>query len=261
MKLQSIDVTPEQAKKWLAHNMMNRPVRKGYVSALADAMQRGEWMVNHQAIAVNGNKLVDGQHRLMALLESGLPKVRMTVITDADAATFDTIDIGAKRTMADIYREDLHVIHPIYFIGKIVYGGRCTPRELRPIYTRYHQPIRELVALYTRGTKKLTIAPIKVGAMAAILKGETKSYVHRLFENLCNFEPQELPRSARSFLKQIMIGTTSATMQGSASHQWLVRAFTIFQRENADLERVMVKDVATRTGQIRQLFRDDLGIK
>jgi hydrogenase maturation factor len=97
VKLQVLEVTPVQAKAWLKLNTLNRPVRSSYVAYLADAMKRGEWVVNHQPLAINGSRLIDGQHRLMAVVESGLSAVKMAVVTDADTATFDTIDIGVKR--------------------------------------------------------------------------------------------------------------------------------------------------------------------
>src|ERR1043165_1275934 len=205
------DVLPAKAREWLKTNTLNRPIRKKYVQTLSESMQRGEWAVNHQPIAMNGKRLIDGQHRLMAVIQSGLPAVRMSVVLDAETETFDTIDIGVKRNNGDIFREDMHIMHPISFIGRLIYRGSYTPRELRPIYDNLQKPIRELVALYVRGTPKLTAAPIKVGALAAILSGEPKSYVHPLFKKICDFDLTELPPVAQGFIKQVSLGTTRTT--------------------------------------------------
>ena len=83
-------------------NTSNRPLSKPTVKAFADAMTRGDWLVTHQGIAfdVHG-ALVDGQHRLAAVMESGKP-VEMTVFTDVAAGAFDVLDTGKRRNAADV---------------------------------------------------------------------------------------------------------------------------------------------------------------
>ena len=246
MKIQVVDVTPKMAHSWLKRNPSNRPMRPAYVKAMAEAMKRGEWAVTHQPIALNGERLVDGQHRLSAVIESGLPSVKMSVAYDVDSKTFDAIDIGLKRSYADIYREDMHIMHPISFIARIIWGMNVTPRELRPVYEKFQAPMKEIVALMNRGTPRFTSAPMKVAALAAILGGESKEYVHSMYKNMVDFKIERLPRVAQIFVKQLTLETGSAGKKIDATQrsQVLVRAWTVFQRKNADLERVMVKDPA-----------------
>lgn len=261
MRLQVLEVTPQQAKAWLKLNTLNRPVRQRYVTYLAEAMKRGEWVVNHQPIALNGNRLIDGQHRLMAVVESGLPGVKLPVVMDADTNTFDTIDIGAKRSNADIFREDVNVMNPITMVARLVHGGsNVAPRSVKPIYEKLHKAMREVVDSIPRNTKKWTSSPIRVGALAAILNGESKTYVLGLYKAMADFDTKKLPPVAASFVKQVMLGQKAA-INGSKSNDLLVRAFTVFQAENADLERVMVKKQGERLAQIREIYKRNLGIK
>ena len=75
-------ITPERASEWLAANTTNRPVSKAVVRSFAQAMRRGEWMVTHQGIAFDTQGvLVDGQHRLAAIIEADRP-VELTVFTE-----------------------------------------------------------------------------------------------------------------------------------------------------------------------------------
>jgi hypothetical protein len=69
-------------------------------------MRRGEWLVTHQGIAfdVKGT-LVDGQHRLAAIVEADLP-VEVTVFTDVPDGTFDVLDTGKRRNAADVLAID-----------------------------------------------------------------------------------------------------------------------------------------------------------
>ena len=262
MKFEVIEVTPELANKWLELNVNNRRIRAFQVKAFAEAMKRGEWAVTHQPIAINGTRLLDGQHRLMALVQSGLPNIKMSVAFDADSNTFDTIDIGLKRAHADVYREDLHVMHPISYISRLLNGMRQTPRAVRPVYERFADDIRELVGLYNRGTKQFTAAPIKVGALAAILDGEEKAYVHGLFSNICAFNIGEIPRVAQVFVRQItMDANVGRKVHATEREQLLVRSFIVFHKDNADLERVLVRDITGQIERVRSVLRSALEVK
>src|SRR6185312_13100820 len=95
-------VTPTKAEQWLEANTTNRPISKSVVRGFAEAMKRGEWVVTHQGIAFDTNGvLVDGQHRLAAIVEAEVP-VEMTVFTEVDEGTFDVLDTGKRRNAADV---------------------------------------------------------------------------------------------------------------------------------------------------------------
>ena len=95
-------VTPAKAAEFLRHNSRNRPLSKRIVGEYAEAMRRGEWQSTHQGIAfdVTGG-LIDGQHRLAAIVEAGVP-VELLVFTDAPAESFDVVDTGKRRRAADV---------------------------------------------------------------------------------------------------------------------------------------------------------------
>jgi hypothetical protein len=72
------------------------------VRDFAAAMRRGEWRVTHQGIAFDtGGALVDGQHRLAAVVEADTP-VEMTVFTEVPEGAFDVLDTGKRRNAADV---------------------------------------------------------------------------------------------------------------------------------------------------------------
>jgi len=97
-----VTITPARAAELLAANSTNRPVSKAVVRGFAEAMRRGEWMVTHQGIAFDTRGvLVDGQHRLAAIIEADRP-VELTVFTEVGEGTFDVLDIGKRRSAADV---------------------------------------------------------------------------------------------------------------------------------------------------------------
>ncbi|MBO0813251.1 MAG: hypothetical protein J2P23_14575 [Microlunatus sp.] len=95
-------ITPEKAAEMLEANTANRPLSKSIVRTFAEAMKRGDWKVTHQGVAIDTNGvLVDGQHRLAAVIEADMP-VEMTVFTQVPADTFDVLDTGKRRNAADV---------------------------------------------------------------------------------------------------------------------------------------------------------------
>jgi hypothetical protein len=102
MKTYTAVVTPESAAQWLATNGRNRPIRARHVARLAAAMTRGEWRLNGETIKIGvDGSLLDGQHRLLAIIASGVA-VELTVAVDVDPAVFPTIDTGVKRQARDV---------------------------------------------------------------------------------------------------------------------------------------------------------------
>lgn len=101
-------VTPEYAKNILDnHNNANRHINKAHVKALLNNMVQGTWRFNGDSIRFdNEGMLIDGQHRLSALVEYGKP-LPMIVISGFDKETMKTIDQEIKpRNLADLFRID-----------------------------------------------------------------------------------------------------------------------------------------------------------
>lgn len=100
---QVIDVTPALAEKWLKSNdKEQRHLREGVVDTYASDMRLGRWKLTHQPIAFNeAGVLVDGQHRLHAVIASGCT-IRFVVAAAMGLSVHDPIDRGAKRSIADL---------------------------------------------------------------------------------------------------------------------------------------------------------------
>jgi hypothetical protein len=94
-------ITPELAAKYLDGNTNNRPLRKCVVAAYAADMKAGNWKLTHQGIGLaSDGTLLDGQHRLAAIVESGIA-VKMMVIQGIEKETVIAMDDHAKRSAGD----------------------------------------------------------------------------------------------------------------------------------------------------------------
>ena len=99
-------ITPKQAHVILdAHERAhgaNRDLRKTWIADLANRMRTGQWLATHQGIAIApSGVLLDGQHRMLALLASGIDGILINVSRGIDPATRDAYDGGSTRTTAD----------------------------------------------------------------------------------------------------------------------------------------------------------------
>lgn len=97
----SIMVTPELATILLGGNLKNRPRNKRNFKKLCAQLRAGKWKVNGATITLSLDwRLLDGQHRLFAIVETGIP-APCIIGCGFDPAVFATLDQGAKRTNAD----------------------------------------------------------------------------------------------------------------------------------------------------------------
>jgi hypothetical protein len=96
------EIGPDEAAVLLEHNSSNRSISANHVARLAGAMQRGEWQFNGDSIKLNGTgRLLDGQHRLLAVIKSGT-RHSFLVVEGLSAETQETVDVGRNRTFSDM---------------------------------------------------------------------------------------------------------------------------------------------------------------
>lgn len=94
-------ITPAKAAQYLKSNDGNRPLKEAVVRRFARALNAGHWRETHQGIAFNGDgRLLDGQHRLTAIVRTGVP-ARIMVSRGLSSDAFLVIDTGANRSVPD----------------------------------------------------------------------------------------------------------------------------------------------------------------
>lgn len=101
-------ITPERAADILAnHNPGNRPLARARVRSYAQEMAEHRWRLSPQGISFDGQgNLVDGQHRLAAIKQSGQPQ-QLYVTRNVDKEAARVMDQGLARTAAQIAAQEL----------------------------------------------------------------------------------------------------------------------------------------------------------
>ncbi|MDE2103935.1 MAG: hypothetical protein KGL39_42255 [Patescibacteria group bacterium] len=100
-----VEITPEIAERLIeAHNQHNRAVRSGVVQRYAEDIRAGRWQLNGEAIKVaNDGTVLDGQHRLMGVLEANAP-IQTVLVTGLARSAQESMDQGIPRGFHDVLR-------------------------------------------------------------------------------------------------------------------------------------------------------------
>jgi len=105
MKTKVETITPEEAEGLLKSNTRNRSMRKRIVDKIARDISAGKYHLTHQPIGIAPSFIVDGQHRLAAILQSNIPVLMNVTRYDSDEegeAALIVVDKGTARTDADV---------------------------------------------------------------------------------------------------------------------------------------------------------------
>jgi len=102
MRTYEAKIGPEEARRMLGNSAHfdNRNINKARVRNYAADMANGDWLVNGEPIIMDENAVViDGQHRLHAVIQSGAT-VAFLIVEGVPREMARTIDQGLSRTLA-----------------------------------------------------------------------------------------------------------------------------------------------------------------
>jgi hypothetical protein len=151
-----VRVTPEAAAVWLGINLGNRRKRTQFVEFLVRQINGGEWQEDHPQPIVFSEvgRMIDGQHRLFAIVESGQTVV-VTVLCGVRDNLREYLDLGISRTLEDRiqFSDDLPTNQRLAqivsaFANTIRYTSntanrvsRVTPEEAHEVFTKHRDGI------------------------------------------------------------------------------------------------------------------------
>jgi hypothetical protein len=94
-------ITPAKAEELLGKNHGNRNKKPQHIARLVRDMQNGNFLLSGDTIKKDWNgRLIDGQHRLSAIIESGIP-AWVLVVQELDPKVQGVLDANAKRSAYD----------------------------------------------------------------------------------------------------------------------------------------------------------------
>lgn len=154
---EDVRVTPDIAQHWLTYNTSNRNLVTKKVEQFKTDMEAGKWLDDGAPVRFGHGKLLDGQHRLHALILAGAT-IRMIVVCGLDSEAQVTMDTGRVRTPRDVLSiEGLDVweagtlgaaLHTIlaYESGGLIYSTmKFTNREIRDFYLEHRSGLNSSI--------------------------------------------------------------------------------------------------------------------
>jgi hypothetical protein len=138
------DVLEEHDASIVSGKFAQRSISERQVKAYAEDMRAGQWSLNGQGISFDtNNNLLDGQHRLHAVVKSGI-SVQMLVMWDlpvsynSGSKTINTMDIGKRRFAgAQLKMEGFMYANTVATASRVLVlaasgnlGHFCTPTQI-----------------------------------------------------------------------------------------------------------------------------------
>ena len=231
-------VSPKRASEYLQHNTDNRKLRGWWVGSIAGAITRGEWVLTHQGVAFDTTgKLIDGQHKLYAIIAANKP-VMLAVYRGISSDAFKVLDIGVKRSYAEITGLSKKTSEVCRNITAIM--SRNSIQSAEQILTVANSGIAEIhdAMMVQATTISAVVASTSVRTMATvmILDGAPQKYIFELYSNLVNLRYDLLPPIAHSFLRQV----ANKSINAHNKSDLLARAHKLFNPHFADNPKLLV---------------------
>ena len=227
-------ITPAFAEEMLKRNFGNRPFKKSGVARWAGAMKRGEWLLSPQGlqIDVNGN-MSDGQHRLRAIVETGL-SILMIVWRDVPLEMFSVTDTGITRSISDTTRIPKKQTEVLRFIFSLKYGGLYktpTAAQVHEVASVFRFEIADLLEFAPTSAKAVSQVGVKA-AMVILSKEGQRDRAFDLYRRVTLSNVADLPPSVTAVVKQMLKGKFVNGEGGGAQVQSFCKALFAFDKKN-----------------------------
>lgn len=166
-------VGPDMAERLLENNEGNRTISKADVKRITADILRGDWRMSFDPIVFTDNgRLLNGQHRLSAIADSGKTVRCVVAITKEERQTaLDVMgDFGRKRQASD-YTE---IQNKIISVGNVLHRFMegANPSPIRSVELAEKLEMIWPEGMPVRGEKPYTRAPYKLGFIYACHFGD-----------------------------------------------------------------------------------------
>lgn len=259
-------VSPEMATTWLEANTHNRPVLQTVVDMYSRDMKLNRWVLTHQGIAFDvSGRLVDGQHRLWAVIDSGVT-VPMLVHRGLPMESQVAIDTG--KTRASVDRLGLSdkfgqvTSREANILKRLIRGGgpyvRLSCQDEQDLFARHVAAIRFSISAFPGRRAFITRSEVYAVAARAYYncdRDEIKRFCHVVLSNEAKRPQDKTAILLRDFLltsrgqkPDTIYLKTSAALRAFIDGKKLIRLYPASEEHFAlPEEKGRIKQYATRS--------------
>jgi hypothetical protein len=228
-----VSITPATASWLLATNENNRRQSEPKIIQYTDDIAQGRWMENGDGIAISKcNALNNGQHRLMAIQNAGIP-ITTNVTVGLERAARKTNDIGLPRTLSALLAfEGVPNATIIGAMTKLVIGWESTGTAAkRP--TRENSIPRVIERIMNDSSLDESTAFVRtLGKVKGLLSKAQIGFFHYVLKDI----DQE---AAETFLSTLVSGQEGKgqTARGLLANdpRWVARTHLVLENDSLKL--------------------------
>lgn len=248
-------ITPRIANSYLELNHSNRPLRRAHIKSLAFDMINGDWQLTHQGIAFDATgRLIDGQHRLHAIIEAGVP-IQILVTRGCSASSFSILDRGANRRPSDILGWPTKITEVITLAIRIAYGTNPTLSRIRKMegsdLTNNCQ-----ILLDNCQTCRATVSTsgVKLAACVQMTVQKDHKFVISQYKALISEQYNEMTNCSQSFNRQ-------ARDKQMKREELFWRAMFVFDNTEINRPKILITEdiIAQKNEILRRIVKQHIG--
>lgn len=254
-----MNVTPDVAKAMLEQNTENRRVRPSVVARYAAIMSAGNWKLSPDGIVFSDKRLLQGQHRLSAVIAADVP-VEFMVWTGVDDEVFRVFDRGAIRSTADAIGRDVKLVQVANFICSAMHtsGRFIIDEDSEAVCDLIEDYYKFLMGGTTTRVSLFSSTPFKAAAILRMAAGEDAEYIRDVYKNMVLANIADLPRVAQNFVgayaaKGLNVGGVTGRDRQFAL---FAKAWSLFDKEKANNNKVVVRNPDVALSELRKIIKN-----
>lgn len=257
-----VDVTPEMAKRWLErHNVGNRPIRPGVVKRYVAMMKAGQWVTSPDGIIFGGgDRLLQGQHRLTAIVKSGVT-CRMCVTRGVSNEAFKVLDRGAPRSVADVLGINKKLSEVARLGATLMHDARAgfgsiTDFQVGDVAEALREAHETLMGCCSSTAKIVTSAPFRLVACIRIMVGsdEEKEYILDTYRCMAISNVKDAPPVAQALLSRILAGKVLMGGGQATQREWVAMAWTVFDLKKKENTRFVAREPLGVAAEVKAIL-------
>lgn len=241
-------ITPEMARYYLECNTAkNRPINPSRVANWVRTIRDGEWILTHQGAAFStADELLDGQHRLAAIVEAGIP-VQMMVTTGLDPESFRAMDRGWTRTLRQVCPSfSGHIVDGAGFFLRIHQVRGPQPYHVERIVS---SPVGEALAqvIEACSSRVKTRASVAIQLAAALRMREDPAYVKEQYRAFVLLTRETISPASWALFRQL-------DRENYSREERFARAWVAFRPANRFLSKIQLANLGDTLREIRKTY-------
>ena len=231
-------IKPEMAQVMLTANENNRNIHvRGLTARLRDIID-GRWELNGQGLIVaKTGQLNDGQHRLWAILLSGVA-TRFSVFYGATRESRATLDLGEKRPPRDRFRfagipNDSRVASIVNLTHHLISGRDATETEKLDVYFADQDRYQFAAQIGNGVPKGSPTASLCAAAYLLSRSGYEDDIIKKFFREAKGVDSSHNKSPSFALLKALIGNRTSTPPITATPLEWIFTTCDLFLKWSA----------------------------